>query len=391
MINPNFVLIFLAFEAFRRAACYRSSTLATAGLSKPPWPGSCKSSDFAADTIKGINLSGKTVILTGADGNIASEVSLALAQNNASMILACRTLSKCEAVRRDILEKTSAITTPEIEQLDLSSRANIADFAKRILSKYTNIHVLINSAGTYLTSMTNDGLVCLMETNVIGPAFLTHLLLPALRGGSGRDPGRVVNVAAVAQFHLPRDTTVANLSSLSTAFDPTYGNYYSLSKFLMVHHAVELAQREPNVVAFSLAPGVAIPQANHIPTWMKNLVLRAPYPRWLSDLLPAGLQHFARACSTNEAGLASCPQSLAQAASVTVAAAAWPGIEGYSGSYLDFDTSALPLGAPNVYGAWRQQDPTCVPREPAPMEASLRSEWYDEMLRFMEVMIVPGV
>ena len=40
-------------------------------------------------------------------------------------------------------------------------------------------------------------------------------------------------------------------------------------------------------------------------------------------------------------------------------------------------------GAPQVFGPYRQQDPTCVPRLPPPLDPMLRSAWYDEMLRLM--------
>ena len=79
----------------------------------------------------------------------------------------------------------------------------------------------------------------------------------------------------------------------------------------------------------------------------------------------------------------SCPETQAEGAAVIIAAAAWPEVDSNSGIYLDFDTKPLPAGAPNAYGNWTQSDPTCVPRQPDPMDEKLRSDWYDKMLELM--------
>lgn len=367
---------------------YHAISIAQAGSDRPPWTRSCKSTETAEDTLRGIDLSGKIIIYTGGDGNIAGESTMALAKANASLILGCRTPSKCENVRQQIISKTGTQAFIGVEQLDLSSRTSIAEFVNRTVTKHPKIDVLVNSAATYGTFMTHDNLVGAMEINLLGPALLTHLLLPALRGH-----GRVVNVAAAAYNppFMTESTTAASLSaactSLNTSLDAT-GGYYGLSKFLMVHHALEVAKREPTVTAVALAPGVAIPLPN-MPNWLKHGLVHLQYPDWLFKLLPETFQHFIKACSTNEAGLESCPETLAQGAGVIVAAASWPEVSAYSGSYFDFDTKPLPPGAPNAYGPWTQSDPTCVPRQPDHMNESLRGAWYDEMLRLMGVAFNP--
>lgn len=355
----------------------------------PNWPGSCLSSDTADKVLTGTDLSGKVIVITGADGNIAGEVSLALAKAKATVVLACRTPAKCEAVRKHIADVTGLTnTTLEVEQLDLSSQANIRAFAERIVTKHTRIDVLINSAGTYGTFMTHDQLVAAMEINLLGPALLSNLLLPALRGGQGRPNGRVVNVAAATYgISLPKNITAAGLAAYCTKVDPVLnstGAYFQMSKYLMTHHAAELARREPNVVAFALNPGVGIFKPGQFPDWLKHAVTHAGYPNWLKKLIPESVRHFIDSCSENEAGLQSCPQDFSQSAGVVVFAAARAGIESFSGSYLDYDTKPLPPDAPQVYGPFVQREPTCTPRQPVPMDLALRSAWYDEMLRLMQ-------
>merc|ERR1712032_632782 len=128
---------------------------------------------------------------------------------------------------------------------------------------------------------------------------------------------------------------------------------------MMIHHAIELAKREPKVAAFSVNPGVAVDKYRPV------------------------LDRVKKACKTNLVGLKQCPEIFDNSAAVISAAAAWPHIESFAGSYLDFDTKSLPSTAPQVYGPWEQKDPSCMPREPPPMDAQLSKDWYDQMLKLM--------
>eukprot|EP00930_Biecheleria_cincta_P073355 TRINITY_DN60654_c0_g1_i1.p1 TRINITY_DN60654_c0_g1~~TRINITY_DN60654_c0_g1_i1.p1 ORF type:complete len:412 (-),score=63.81 TRINITY_DN60654_c0_g1_i1:174-1409(-) len=350
------------------------------------WTGTCKSTERSDDVISGLDLAEKVMIVLGADGNIAEQVCLSLARSNASVILACRNASTCHAAKRRINEKlgNNFVGKLEVELIDLSSKTSIAAFAQRTMNRYRKIDALINAAGTYGTFMTHDKLVGVMEINLLGPALLTNLLLPTLRRGAGRGKGRVVHVAAATygtERLLTPNTTVADLAALCTAVDAKLnasGQYFPISKFLMTHHAIELALREPDVATFAVNPGVAV-LPDGVPDWFQSGIRHFPFP----SMLPKYLQHIIKACNTNEIGLDACPQTYAQAASVIVAAAAWKGIESFSGSFLDFETSQLSDAEPNVYGPFKQREPTCVPRTPPPMTGALRSDWFDEMLRLM--------
>ena len=48
-------------------------------------------------------------MITGGDGNIAKEVILSLASNNATVVLGCRDTSKCEGVKNQIESKTGGL------------------------------------------------------------------------------------------------------------------------------------------------------------------------------------------------------------------------------------------------------------------------------------------
>jgi NAD(P)-dependent dehydrogenase (short-subunit alcohol dehydrogenase family) len=60
-----------------------------------------------------------------------------------------------------------------------------------------------------------------MEINLLGPALLSDLLLPILRGDDSRPRGRIVNVAAaVYGTSFSSNTTIEYLTQISKELDP---------------------------------------------------------------------------------------------------------------------------------------------------------------------------
>jgi len=63
---------------------------------------------------------------------------------------------------------------------------------------------------------------------------------------------------------------------------------------MLIHHALELSKREPNVTAIAVNPGYSI-QIAGIP----QQFLRLELPEWLKKQLPESIQHIHKACQTN--------------------------------------------------------------------------------------------
>lgn len=343
--------------------------------SKSDWNVSCASTHTADDLLKNANLdlTGKVIVYTGADGNIASQTTLALATANATLMLVCYSVDKCTFAASIIVNATGARV--ETEQIDLSSQASIRATAVRIIQRFNDtggIYALVNSAGSSSTSISEDGYVSLMVINTLGPALFTELLLPILRATEHRPKGRVVNVAAAVYGAdlKPPNNTVSYLKNVTESVDPYLersGSYFQLSKYLMIHHSIELARREPLVFAMAVNPGYAI-EMPHVPQKLLQLDPK------IFDV-----------CHTNFKGLAACPELYEQAAAVIAVAGVWPHPDGSSGSYLDFETklSGWHFDPLYLFGPYQQQDPTCIPRDPPSMDQQLESDWYDEMLQLM--------
>jgi len=125
------------------------------------------------------DLTGKTIIVTGATTGLGKATADTLARAGAHVVLAVRNPAKGWAVAKGIAGDT------EVRELDLSSLSSVRAFAS---SWQGPIDVLINNAGIMQVpeARTADGFELQFGTNHLGHFALTNLLLPQIRG-------RVVN------------------------------------------------------------------------------------------------------------------------------------------------------------------------------------------------------
>lgn len=131
------------------------------------------------------DLTGKTVIVTGANGGIGLATAQAFARYGARVVFAVRNTAKGASAAR------TAPGLTEVRQLDLADLASIRRFAA---DWQEPIHLLINNAGTSVPELerTADGFELQFGTNHLGPFALTNLLLPYITG-------RVVTLSSQAE------------------------------------------------------------------------------------------------------------------------------------------------------------------------------------------------
>jgi NAD(P)-dependent dehydrogenase (short-subunit alcohol dehydrogenase family) len=130
------------------------------------------------------DMTGKTVIVTGANSGIGRAAATALADHGARLVLAVRNTDKGEAAASEMSGTT------EVRRLDLASLDSVREFAA---GWNEPIDILINNAGIMIPplSRTADGFELQFGTNHLGHFALTNLLLPHVTG-------RVVTVASGA-------------------------------------------------------------------------------------------------------------------------------------------------------------------------------------------------
>lgn len=145
------------------------------------------------------DLDGKTIVVTGANSGLGYEITKALAEKHAEVIMACRNTDKGEEAKNHILahHKHAKLSVWECDLGDLES---VKTFADKLRLKYNRINILINNAGVMAPPQgkTKDGFELQFGTNHIGHFVLTSKLFPLLRKTEG---SRIVTVSSIASHN----------------------------------------------------------------------------------------------------------------------------------------------------------------------------------------------
>lgn len=140
------------------------------------------------------DLTGKVIIVTGANSGIGWEAAREFAKNGAETILACRNMEKATRARNRI---KSAIpdARAEIIHLDLAVLKSIHRFAEKFKKEFSRLDVLVNNAGIMAVPYrkTVDGFESQIGTNHLGHFALTALLSDLCATAAG---ARVVTVSS---------------------------------------------------------------------------------------------------------------------------------------------------------------------------------------------------
>jgi NAD(P)-dependent dehydrogenase (short-subunit alcohol dehydrogenase family) len=141
------------------------------------------------------DLTGKVVIVTGANIGTGYEAAKEFARKGAQTILACRSMQKAQAAVDRIRKKVPAALA-EVMHLDLSSLASVHKFAEVFKSKYDRLDILVNNAGIMWLppGKTEDGFERHFGTNHLGHFALTGLLIDLLQN---TPVSRVVTVSSM--------------------------------------------------------------------------------------------------------------------------------------------------------------------------------------------------
>ena len=147
------------------------------------------------------DLTGKTAVITGANGGLGLESAKALAGAGAHVVMAARNQEKAQAAFDEIME-ASPDASLEIVELDLGSQESTTAAAAAIAEAHPTIDILINNAGLMAMPQrqTEDGYEMQFGVNHLGHWTFTAGLLPSLLAA---DAARVVTVTSTAH-HMGR-------------------------------------------------------------------------------------------------------------------------------------------------------------------------------------------
>src|SRR4051812_31604095 len=99
-----------------------------------------------ADVLKGVDLSGKTAVVTGASAGLGTETTRSLASVGAHVVMAVRDTDKGKAAAEAIHAGVPDASL-EVGTLDLASLESIHRFGQETLGDHGRIDLLVNNAG----------------------------------------------------------------------------------------------------------------------------------------------------------------------------------------------------------------------------------------------------
>jgi NAD(P)-dependent dehydrogenase (short-subunit alcohol dehydrogenase family) len=183
------------------------------------------------------DLTGKSIIVTGANTGLGKETTRVLAQKGADIVLAVRDEQKGDAAVIDIL-RDAPDAKLTVMRLDLSDLSSIRDFASAYSKWHATLDILINNAGVMVPpySKTTDGFELQFGTNHLGHFALTGLLFPILNSTAG---SRIVTVSSIA--HRQGNLNFDDLAWEDRDYKP--GLAYGDSKIANLYFTYELARK----------------------------------------------------------------------------------------------------------------------------------------------------
>ena len=219
------------------------------------------------------DLTGRTVIVTGANSGLGFCTTEALAAHGAKVTMAVRDLEKGEKAATRIRASTPKAQV-ELALLDLSDLATIRAFAQDwSAANPQGLDLLINNAGIMAIPKraTADGFEMQIGTNHLGHFALTGLLLPALVAVPN---SRVVTVAS--QAHRMGRMNFADLMG-----DKRYQQWraYGQSKLANLLFTAELQRRldqaHLSILALAAHPGFASTNLQGVGPSMRGSAIEA--------------------------------------------------------------------------------------------------------------------
>lgn len=179
-------------------------------------------------------LAGKTAVITGAAGNLGTQICQAFAREGAFVIMTGRTPERIEAARDALIEATG-VPAERVDTaiLDGGNPDSIREALNKVKATYGRIDILINNAGSagpkqplHNVPFTQDELSDCGETETVGDAMRNIL-------------GVTWNLARIAAPMMPVGAAMVNIS---TIFSHT--RYYGRTAYVVPKAALNALSRQ---------------------------------------------------------------------------------------------------------------------------------------------------
>lgn len=211
----------------------------------------------AAEVVAGIDLHGKTAIVTGGYSGLGLETVRALASAGAAVVVPARRPEHArEVLAQAGVPSGTGAGEVSVAALDLADQSSVKEFAAGFLASdflggSGSLDILINNAAIMASPerRVGPGWESQFATNHLGHFALTNLLWPALAAGSG---ARVVSLSSTGHKLSPIRFEDINFE---TGYDKwrAYGQAKTANSLFAVQ--LDALGRDSGVRAFAVHPG----------------------------------------------------------------------------------------------------------------------------------------
>ncbi|MFZ2445799.1 MAG: SDR family oxidoreductase [Syntrophobacteraceae bacterium] len=202
------------------------------------------------------DVSGRTVVMTGATGVLGTEMARALAARGANVAVLARDLSRAESLRKHLEQGPGRCA---FFKADVLRKDSLLEAREGIRKEFGAVYGLINLAGGNQPQATTgpdrsffdlpeESLRSVMDLNLLGTVLPCQVFAPEMIAGGG---GSIVNISSMSAIR-PLTRTVAYCASKAAVTNFT--------QWLAVHVAREYS---PAVRVNALAPGFFHTSQNH--------------------------------------------------------------------------------------------------------------------------------
>ncbi|CAJ1961091.1 unnamed protein product [Cylindrotheca closterium] len=207
---------------------------------------------FGAEGADGVDMTGKVVLVTGANSGIGKELATYAAAKGAKLYMLCRSKDRAEKAKNEIMEATLNDNI-NILLADMGELAQVRKMVAELQEKEPKVDCLVCNAGALFNDRreSSEGNEITFASHLLGGSYLlSQLLLPQLKAS---ESGRVIFVSSGGMYNTKFPSWEIATNASKEKYDGQFA--YAYAKRGQVLLAEELAKSVPEVSWVSSHPG----------------------------------------------------------------------------------------------------------------------------------------